>query len=114
MIGTNNIGQNTNKEIIDGLQFLIGAIQARQPAADILVMGILPRRNTEQRIVQLNNMIAGITVGPKVKYADAGKFFLKQDEKIDESLFTDGLHPNAAGYEKLAAFIDMQLSKGNK
>jgi lysophospholipase L1-like esterase len=114
MIGTNNIGQNTNEEIVEGLQFLIKAIQSKQPAGNILVMGILPRRNTEERIVQLNKMIAKFQKGSKVKYADAGNLFLKPDKKIDESLFSDGLQPNATGYQKLGAFINGQLGKEEK
>ena len=45
MIGTNNIGLNTDEEIINGLRLLIDAIKTRQPAASILLMGIFPRRN---------------------------------------------------------------------
>jgi lysophospholipase L1-like esterase len=33
---------------------------------------------------------------------DAGEVLLGNDGKIDETLFTDGLHPNAEGYTKLA------------
>jgi lysophospholipase L1-like esterase len=36
---------------------------------------------------------------------DPGKVFLKADGKIDESLFSDGLHPNDKGYGLLGAAI---------
>ena len=45
----------------------------------------------------------------KITYADAGDIFVKRDGKIDESLFADGLHPNAVGYGKLGAFISKRL-----
>lgn len=83
---------------------------SKRPAANIPVLGILPRRNTEERIEQLNKMIAKIRLESRVKFADAGKLFLKPDKKNDESLFTAGLHPNAAGYEKLGAFISRKMA----
>ncbi len=111
MIGTNNLQLNTNDEIATGLQFLIEAIKTKQPNARILLMGILPRRDTEERIVQLNKMLANVAKQSKVNYADAGDLFVKKDKKIDESIFLDGLHPNAVGYEKLGAFIVGHLDK---
>lgn len=111
MIGTNNIGLNTNDEIVKGLQFLVKAIRDRQPAANILLMGIFPRRATEVRIAELNKAIETTVTGKKIMYADAGYLLIKDDKKIDESLFSDGLHPNAAGYSRIGAFIDEQLQK---
>jgi lysophospholipase L1-like esterase len=110
MIGTNNLQVNSDREIIEGLQFLIKAIRKRQPAANILLLGILPRRNMEQRVAKLNAALATIKFDSKVQHADAGKLFLKNDQKIDESLFADGLHPNEQGYEKLGEFINKHIS----
>ncbi|MEO8414793.1 MAG: SGNH/GDSL hydrolase family protein [Ginsengibacter sp.] len=111
MIGTNNLQLNTNDEIAQGLLFLIQAIRAKQPAARILLLGILPRRDMEERIVQLNKMVTNVAAQSKETYADAGSLFVHKDSKIDESLFADGLHPNAVGYEKLGAFIVSHLDK---
>ncbi|MCW3108494.1 MAG: hypothetical protein JWQ09_3000, partial [Segetibacter sp.] len=111
MIGTNNLGFNSNEEIVEGLQLLLKAIQTKQPAANILMMGILPRHNTEERVAQLNTQLAGIKFNAGIKYADAGYLFVKKDKKIDESLFSDGLHPNEKGYEKLGQFINTHISK---
>jgi lysophospholipase L1-like esterase len=111
MIGTNNLDLNSNSEIIEGLQFLTKAIHEKQPNSKILLMGILPRRKMEERVASLNQLMATIPSDKKIKYADAGKLFLSESGKIVESLFLDGLHPNAAGYEKLAAFIDSQIGK---
>ncbi|HVU53762.1 MAG TPA: SGNH/GDSL hydrolase family protein [Puia sp.] len=104
-IGTNNIGFNTDEEITEGIQYLIKAIQLRQPSAEILLSGIYPRRNMEQRVAVLNMQLAamGKTIG--VKFIDPGVLLLKADKKIDEGLFSDGLHPTGQGYEKLGAVI---------
>jgi lysophospholipase L1-like esterase len=111
MIGTNNLQFNSDKEIIEGLQFLIKAIRTKQPSANILLMGILPRRDMEERIAKLNAALSATKFDSKVQYADAGKLFLNNDKKIDESLFTDGLHPNEQGYMKLGAFISKHIAR---
>jgi lysophospholipase L1-like esterase len=111
MIGTNNLQLNTNEEIATGLQFLIKEIKVKQPNAGILLMGIFPRRELEERIVQLNKLLANVAAQTKITYADARNLFVKKDGKIDESLFLDGLHPNDVGYEKLGAFIVARLDK---
>lgn len=110
MIGTNNLQFNNDEEIIEGLQFLIKAIQAKQPYAHILLLGILPRRDMEKRVAVFNARLASIKFNAKVHYSDAGKLFLKPDKKIDESRFSDGLHPNEEGYEKLGKFIYSNLN----
>jgi len=113
MIGTNNLQLNTNEDVAEGLHFLIQAIKAKQPKAHILLMGIFPRRNMEERIVQVNKLLTNVAAQTKINYADAGSLLIKKDGKIDELLFSDGLHPNAAGYDKLGAFIVAHLDKMN-
>ena len=122
MIGTNNLELNSDAEIIAGLHRLIGAIKVRQPAATILVSGIFPRRDMEKRIVNLNKEIAGLveTQGDKKKaekhnvknqlvFINPGRILLNNQGKIEESLFIDGLHPNAVGYGKLAPVLASYL-----
>ncbi len=110
MIGTNNLQFNSDAEIAEGLKTLITAIKARQPQAKILVLGILPRREMESRITKLNLLYAKTALNLKVQYADAGNLLLNIHKKVNEELFTDGLHPNAQGYEKLGAFINKQIA----
>lgn len=105
MIGTNNLHLNTNEEIIEGLEYLIKAIQHRQAKAEITLIGILPRRDYEERIKQLNLNISRLAGSLRVKYADIGHIFLNQDQTVNEAMFSDGLHPNARGYLKMRAAI---------
>ena len=42
----------------------------------------------------------------KIKYLDPGKELLGKGGKIDESLFGDGLHPNAEGYRRIARYFE--------
>ena len=109
MIGTNNLGISTDSEITTGLKMLLEAIKVRQPAAAIVLSGILPRREMEKRIVVLNGQIATLSKQLKVQYVNPGTVLLNAQHKIDESLFSDGLHPNATGYNKLALAIKPYL-----
>ena len=106
MIGTNNLHLNTNSEIIEGLSLLVAGVKNRQPNAEIVLMGILPRRDYESRIKDLNLYISRIASQQKVRYADLGYVFLGDDKLINESLFSDGLHPNKAGYEELIKVLE--------
>jgi lysophospholipase L1-like esterase len=110
MIGTNNLQFNDDDEIIKGLEFLLKAVQEKQPSANILLMSILPRRGMEQRVAHLNSSLSKIKFDSKIQFADSGKLFLMNAGKIDESLFSDGLHPNEKGYQKLGEFIDQHTA----
>lgn len=101
MIGTNNLHLNTDEEIIDGLRTLIQAIKIRQSSAELILIGLLPRRDREQRVSALNTKLAELAKTLNVDYEDLGPVFLNQENKIRENLFSDGLHPNASGYLKM-------------
>jgi len=111
LIGTNNLDVNTDAEILEGLQFVVNAIKERQPSCKILMLGLTPRRAYEKRVANLNKGIAKLAAILKVNYADAGGLFLKPDGKIDESLFSDGLHPTAKGYKLLENFLRPYLNR---
>ncbi|AUD04303.1 SGNH/GDSL hydrolase family protein [Spirosoma pollinicola] len=109
MIGTNNIFANTEAEIVAGLKFLVQAIKSRQPTADILMIAILPRRDEEKRVAALNEAITQITGELNVTFIQPAAILTKPDGKVDESLFTDGLHPNPEGYRKLVGALKPYL-----
>lgn len=110
-IGTNNLHLNTGDEIVQGLHFLIEAIRTRQPQAKLTLLGIYPRRAQEERVTSLNKAIKVMTQTQKVSFSDIGKVFLQKDGKINESLFSDGLHPNATGYEELGKAMESLVKK---
>lgn len=109
MIGTNNVGSNSDEEIIEGLHSLILAVKLRQPKTSILLSGIFPRRNTESRIEMLNRKISQLAAIENIKYINPGIVLLNTSGKIDESLFSDGVHPNATGYNKIAPLLATYL-----
>ena len=101
MIGTNNLHLNTNEEILEGLELIIKAIKVRQANAEIMVLGILPRRDYEERLGLLNGGIEKLSIKLQVNYDFIGQDFLNSEGKIVEGLFSDGLHPNKEGYLRL-------------
>ena len=105
-IGTNNLSiGDTDEKILEGLKFLTAAIRQHQGYAKIFLSGIYPRRDFEQRIESLNSKIESMAKEINVIYINPGVVLLGKDKKIDETLFSDGLHPKKEGYEKLGAKI---------
>lgn len=112
LIGTNNLDYNSDKEITEGLKLLVNAVKQRQPAAKILLLGLIPRHEKEQRIARLNKNVAAIAGALHAVYADPGKLLLNKKGKIDEPAFTDdGVHPNEEGYKRMAQIIKPLLIK---
>jgi lysophospholipase L1-like esterase len=69
----------------------------------------LPCRDQENRISMLNRLLSQAAVKLKIKYDDVGNVLLDANGKINEALFTDGLHPNAEGYISIAPLIGAHL-----
>lgn len=101
MIGTNNIGNTKEEDILTGIEHLISVVRLRRPEAKLTVIGIFPRANCEAVVKRLNVGIANIARKKGVVFRDPGKAMLLDNGKIDASLFVDGLHPNDAGYAKV-------------
>lgn len=101
MLGTNNYGINSPDEIAEGLRFLIDAIRERQPGAVIKMVGILPRRDDLRWVAETNSKIEAMAKEEKCVYINPGVKLLNADGSLDESLFTDGLHPNDKGYARI-------------
>ena len=68
-------------------------------------MGIYPRREQEARVLTLNKGIQSMAKSEGVGFEDIGKKLLLKTGKIDETYYSDGLHPNAVGYELLGKEI---------
>ena len=98
MIGTNNIGRDSDADIVEGVRLVLEAAKARQPKAEIVYVGILPRRGQEQRVKELNLWLGSMVKQKGFKFINPGVKMLGEDGKIVEGLFTDGLHPNNDGY----------------
>jgi len=110
-IGTNNTAvNNTPEEIAAGIEAVCAAAHAKQPAAKVLLLGILPRRDekpprpsvTDRVNAILLDRLAGV---PWLTVCDVGAAFRNPDGTPNAALFADGVHVNAAGYDLLGAAI---------
>ncbi|WP_296701890.1 SGNH/GDSL hydrolase family protein [Algoriphagus sp.] len=111
MIGTNNLGLNSDEEIVKGLENLIHEIRERQPKTEILMVGILPRRGMEKEVNQINLKISQMADLANAAYVEVGKGLVGEDGKLNEGLFSDGLHPNEEGYQLIAKALLPALKK---
>lgn len=103
MLGTNNLDMNTDEQIIRGIKETVVLITKKQPQAKLYVVKILPRRNYEQRLAALNSGLEQAFVGnASVQVLDLSETLTGKDGKINEKLFSDGLHPNHEGYKRIA------------
>lgn len=113
MLGTNNINQNTETDVIEGLNNVISLIMKRQPEATLYVVSIYPRRQQEEKVNGINEKLkASLPAYDRLKYINVGQALLQKDGKIDESLFVgDGLHPNAEGYARVAKLMKPYINE---
>lgn len=106
MLGTNNLSVNTNEEIVSGIKEIVSWIKIKQPDAKLYVVKILPRRNMEERLGVLNGLLEeAVATDRKVQVIDLTDVLIGKDGKIDEKLFSDGLHPNCEGYKRIAKVL---------
>lgn len=120
LLGTNNLSTNTDEEIVEGMQLLIYAVRQRQPNARIYQCGILPRRGELQRVNHINALLQqqlkGIESSFRHQTSDIKFIYISPglvDEKgsLIEALFSDGLHPNARGYEIVARNLEKYVKE---
>jgi lysophospholipase L1-like esterase len=105
MIGTNNLGANSDDEIVAGVTKIVKELNEKLPSTKVLLLAIFPRDmkpDTKQRsrIKQINEQLAKLDDGGKtVKYLDIGEKFLDPDGTLPKEVMPDALHPNAKGYQ---------------
>jgi lysophospholipase L1-like esterase len=110
MIGTNNTGSNSAEHIAAGIKAIVHKIEELSPETKILLLGVFPRGpepNTKVRdkIAKINQDIAKLDDGKRVKYMDIGAKFTKEDGKLTKDIMPDYLHLSPRGYEIWAEAI---------
>ena len=111
MVGTNNIGNSSEEEILGGIEHLVSAVRARRPEAKVVLIAIFPRVKDFEFTKRVNVGIANLAQRLGVEFREPGNNLLKEDGSVDESLFVDGLHPNNEGYSRV---VDGFMEEGMK
>lgn len=116
MIGTNNAGANSPKQIADGVQAIVQKLRAKLPETKILVLAIFPRgENNSNKAREVNTaaneQIAKLADGEHIFYLDIGPKFLKPDGTLTREIMPDLLHLSPQGYEIWASSTEPMVSK---
>lgn len=119
MIGINNSMQrrrgwsapDTPESAAKGFRAVVAAIRELHPEARLVTLGCLPTASRKDSWVDdYNRLASAISAELGAEFHDIGDT-LRTDGKFDRSLTTDGLHPNAAGYERIGAELDRILGR---
>lgn len=117
MIGTNNSNKedNTEADILEGVQAIVKQMRQRLPETKILLLGIFPRGKTfspqRGKILQVNQALAKLEDGKSIFYIDIGSQLIEADGRIAPEMMRDALHPGERGYEIWAAAIEPKLKE---
>ena len=116
MIGTNNSGGNTSKEIADGVEVIVKQIRTKSPKTKILLLGVFPRgTNNADKRRQVNEgantIFSKLDDGKHVHYLDIGPKFLEKDGTLTREIMPDLLHLSEKGYSIWAESIESELAK---
>ena len=116
MIGTNNAGSNTSKEIADGVTAIVKQIRTKSPKTQILLLGVFPRgTNNADKRRQVNEganaIFKKLADGKHVHYLDIGPKFLEKDGTLTRKIMPDLLHLSEAGYTIWAESIEAKLKE---
>jgi lysophospholipase L1-like esterase len=117
MIGTNNSNgeDNTEAEILEGVQTIVSQIRKRLPGTKILLLGIFPRGSTfnpqRGKVLQVNQALAKLENRPMIEYLDIGSLLIDPDGSLGTNMLTDGVHLSEHGYEIWAAAMEPKLKE---
>jgi lysophospholipase L1-like esterase len=107
MLGTNNVGSNTDDDIIKGDAKVVDMIHEKSPKTVVLVIGVFPREQTPDRpnrlhIKTINEGLAKLDDGKLTRFMDITDKFLNPDGSMMEDVMRDPpsyLHPTEKGYQ---------------
>lgn len=115
MIGVNNLaGGFSAEDTADGVRAIVAAVEARVPAARVLLLSVLPigQRPTNPvrtRIEQANLLLEGLAEPERVEVHDLSRLLLEPDGTITKSTLRDFVHPTASGFERLTRALEPLL-----
>ena len=116
LIGINDISKDIPDAVIAAqYRALIDSVRAQSPATKIYVQSILPLNPTvrnfpqhydkQARVVATNRLLRQMARETRATYIDLWPIFVDRENHLDASLTGDGLHLNAAGYERWVRYL---------
>ncbi|MCW5935276.1 MAG: GDSL family lipase [Fimbriimonadia bacterium] len=106
-IGVNNLWADVfthgTQKVAEGIRLVVQAIQEKQPASKILLLGILPAGRfpddpLREFIAEINAQSAQLDNGESIRYLDMGERFLMPNGEVSAEVMPDYLHLSEKGY----------------
>ena len=118
LIGTNNLPENDEGMVSEGILEIVSTIREKQPGTPIILLGLLPRYPDDSRqdymgmINSVNSVLASRSADDsKLIYKDFGPEFLPLSDEKREEFMPDGLHLNGRGYDKIGPALKALLEQ---
>jgi len=131
LAGTNNSNDDewTAEQIAEGVQAIVQVLRAKLPQTKVLLLGIFPRGDRDQRLAlkngsteavmnpqwekinRVNQIIQTFADGTNVVYLNINQAYLDEKGALPASIMPDLLHPNEKGYKIWAAAVRPTLEK---
>ena len=123
LAGTNNVGaaarreaSETVAEVTCGLEAIVKSIQAKAPAATIILMGIFPRNDNLALlpvIAGVNDNLAKLADGKQLRFLNINDKFAGPDGKLFDGMMNvqDKLHLNVKAYQVWAEALKPLLTE---
>lgn len=108
LIGTNDIHQGAEPEVVTGnVKLILAALRRENPKMPVVLCAVFPSSSSKQRpaerIQRLNELYkAAVKDDPRVTFIDTWSIFADAQGDAKPGEFPDLLHPNPAGYAKFA------------
>lgn len=107
LAGTNNLSMMSSEEhnvaeITRGIQAILEVMQAKAPAATIILMGIFPRNDNMAlipRINRINENLSKMADGKKIRFLNINDRLADSRGVLFEGMMGDKLHPALPGYQ---------------
>ncbi|XP_029432510.1 platelet-activating factor acetylhydrolase IB subunit gamma [Rhinatrema bivittatum] len=104
-VGTNNHG-HTAEQIASGIEAIIQLINRRQPQAQVVVLGLLPRGKDPNPLRERNKKVNEILTSslpmlPRAQFLDVDPGFVHSDGTISHHDMYDYLHLTRHGYSRV-------------
>lgn len=118
MIGTNNIGNGSGDPAAtaEGVKAIVGLLRSKLPETRILLLGIFPRsRKADEgprlKVAEATRLFAPIADGKHVVFSDIGRYFIRENGDLRDTLMPDLLHLSPGGYEIWAKAIASDVKR---
>src|SRR5690606_5431701 len=124
LAGTNNVGAipaprrsaEQAPEIARGVEAVVRAMQAKAPAAEVVLMAVFPRNDGGAAALELVNAINArletfASGAERVRYLNINARLANASGQLDARFSDDGLHLNKRGYEVWAEALTPVLTE---